>query len=149
MRRAANPDPSTLAAYQQSLDRVFERSQSIMATAPTWQASLYQSLRACYTEMCTHPDALRLHFIATAGDAAVQSTRTRHRDRLLGLLHDAREDAPPPLHAELLLSMIHATMRTQIASHKSPPDLDTAEQTFATLLFHYDVPPQAHTAEHG
>jgi hypothetical protein len=149
MRDTAKPDPRTLAAYQRSLDRVFERSRGIMATEPTWQASLYQSLRACYAEMCTHPDALRLHFIAAAGDPAVQSTRTRHRDRLLGLLHDAREDAPPPLHAELLLSMIHAAMRTQISAHKSPPDLDTAEQTFASLLFHYDVPPQAHTAEHG
>jgi hypothetical protein len=149
MRHAAKPDPSKLAAYQRSLDRVFERSCSIMATAPTWQASLYLSLRACYTEMCTHPDALRLHFITTAGDAAVQSTRTRHRDRLLGLLHDARDDAPSPLHAELLLSMIHATMRAQIASHKSPPDLDTAEHTFATLLFHYDVPRTRMPPEHG
>jgi hypothetical protein len=116
-----------------------------MVSAPTWQASLFQSLCACYTEMRTHPDALWLHFIATAHDAAVQNTRTRHRDRLLALLHDTREDAPPPLHAELLLSMIHATLRAQIAGHESPPDLDAAEHTFATLLFHYDVPPQAHT----
>jgi hypothetical protein len=57
----------------------------------------------------------------TAQDSAVQRTRTRHRDRLLALLHDSRPDAPPPLHAELLLSMIHATMRAQIARHESPP----------------------------
>jgi hypothetical protein len=40
--------------------------------------------------------------------------------------------------------MIHAAMRKQIAGHESPPDLDAAEHTFATLLFRYDVPPQAH-----
>jgi hypothetical protein len=131
----ANPD--TLAAYQRSLDRVFEHSRQLMPDAPTWQASLYQSVRACYTEMRTHPDALHMHFIATAQDPLVQRTRTRHRDRLLELLRDTRDDAPTPLHAELLLSMIHATIRTQITSHDGAPDLDSAEQTFATLLFRY------------
>jgi hypothetical protein len=130
-------DPETLAAYQRSLDRVFERSRELMPEAPSWQASLYQSVRVCYAEMRTHPDALHMHFIATAQDPLVQRTRTRHRDRLLDLLHDTRDDAPTPLHAELLLSMIHATIRTQITSHDSAPDLDTAEQTFATLLFRY------------
>lgn len=144
MSRFAHPDPSTLAAYQRSLDRVFERSRELMATAPTWQACLYHSLRACYTEMRTHPDALRLHFIATASDSSVQRVRGRHRDRLLALLHDTRADAPPPVHAELLLSMIHAAMREQIVCREAPPDLDVAEHTFATLLFQYDVPPQAH-----
>jgi hypothetical protein len=130
-------DPDTLAAYQRSLDRVFERSRHLVPDAPTWQASLYQSVRACYTEMRTHPDALHMHFIATAQDPLVQRTRTRHRDRLLELLRDTRDDAPTPLHAELLLSMIHATIRAQITSHDSAPDLDSAEQTFATLLFRY------------
>jgi hypothetical protein len=138
MSHRANADLSTLAAYQRSLDRVFEHSRELMVAAPTWQASLYQSLRACYTEMRTHPDALWLHFVVTAESPAVQKTRTRHRDRLLELLHDTRPDAPPPLHAELLLSMIHATMRAQIAGHESPPDLDAAEHTFATLLFNYE-----------
>ncbi|MGD0452201.1 MAG: hypothetical protein ABSB69_01265 [Solirubrobacteraceae bacterium] len=143
MQHGVHADPDMLAAYQRSLDRVFESSREVMAAAPTWQASLYQSLRACYTEMRTHPDALWLHFIATAQDSAVQRTRTRHRDRLVRLLHDTRHDAPPALHAELLLSMIHATMRAQIAGHETPPDLDAAEHTFATLLFHFDVPPKA------
>jgi hypothetical protein len=130
-------DPDTLAAYQRSLDRVFERSRELVPEAPTWQASLYQSVRACYTEMRTHPDALHMHFIATAQDPLVQRTRTRHRDRLLELLHETRDDAPTPLHAEMLLSMIHATIRTQITSHETAPDLDSAEQTFATLLLRY------------
>jgi hypothetical protein len=78
-----------------------------------------------------------MHFIATAQDPLVQRTRTRHRDRLLELLRETRDDAPTPLHAEMLLSMIHATIRTQITSHESAPDLDSAEQTFATLLFRY------------
>ena len=137
MMHGVHTDPDTLAAYQQSLDRVFERSRELMPDAPSWQASLYRSVRACYTEMSTHPDALRMHFIATAQDPLVQRTRTRHRDRLLNLLRDTREDAPAPLHAELLLSMIHANLRKQIAGQKRPPDLDTAEQTFATLLFRY------------
>jgi hypothetical protein len=136
----AHIDPSTLADYQRSLDRVFERSRDLMTSAPTWQASLYHSVRACYSEMRTHPDALHMHFIATTHDPLVQRTRTRHRDRLLSLLHDTREDAPTPLHAELLLSMIHATLRTQIKTHESAPDLDTAEHTFASLLFHYEAP---------
>lgn len=144
MLKETHTDPITLAAYQRSLDRVFEHSKGAMMTAPTWQASLYESLRACYTEMRTHPDALYLHFVATARDRAVQTARTRHRDRLLALLHDTREDAPTPLHAELLLSMIHASMRAQIAAHDGAPDLDAAEHTFATLLFSYDAPPQAH-----
>jgi hypothetical protein len=144
MRHGADSDPSALAAYQRSLDRVFESSRELMATAPTWQACLYQSLRACYTEMHTNPDALWLHFIATTRDSAVQRVRSRHRERLLELLRDTRADAPPPLHAELLLSMIHAAMREQVASHETPPDLDAAEHTFATLLFQYDAPPQAH-----
>jgi hypothetical protein len=144
MPHRADTDPDTLAAYQRSLDRVFEKSRQLMVSSPTWQASLYQSLRACYAEMRDHPDALWLHFIATAQDSTVQRTRSRHRDRLLALLHESRPDAPPPLHAELLLSMIHATMRAQIARRESPPDMDTAEHTFATLLFRYDAPPQAH-----
>jgi hypothetical protein len=135
-------DPDTLAAYQRSLDRVFERSRDLIPAAPTWQASLYQSVCACYTEMRTHPDALHLHFVATAQDPLVQRTRTRHRDRLLALLYDTRQDAPIPLHAEMLLSMIHASLRKQITSHARPPDLDTAEQTFATLLFQYEAPQQ-------
>jgi hypothetical protein len=144
MKQADRTDPTTLAAYQRSLDRVFESSRELIAAAPTWQASLYQSVRACYTEMRAHPDALHLHFIATVHDPLVQQTRARHRDRLLMLLHDTRGDAPTPLHAELLLSMIHATMRMQIAARETPPDLDTAEQTFATLLFHYGEAPQHH-----
>jgi hypothetical protein len=40
--------------------------------------------------------------------------------------------------------MIYAEMRKQVAAHDVPPDLDAAEHTFATLLFHYDSPPQAH-----
>lgn len=142
--RQVHTDPDTLAAYQQSLDRVFERSRHLMPDAPTWQASLYQSVRACYTEMRTHPDALHMHFIATVQDPLVQRTRTRHRDRLLDLLRDTREDAPAPLHAELLLSMIHASLRRQITTDESPPDLDTAEQTFATLLFRYGDVPERH-----
>ncbi|HXQ01280.1 MAG TPA: hypothetical protein VN845_14605 [Solirubrobacteraceae bacterium] len=139
-----NPDDA-LVAYQRSLDRVFENSRHLMATAPTWQASLYHSVRACYTEMHTHPDALHLHFVVTTHDPLVQRTRARHRDRLLALLQDTRQDAPTPLHAELLLSMIHATMRMQIATRANPPDLDTAEHTFATLLFHYGAAPQHHS----
>lgn len=142
--REVRADPDTLAAYQRSLDRVFERSRQLMPAAPTWQASLYHSVRACYTEMRTNPTALHMHFIATARDPLVQRTRTRHRDRLLNLLLDAREDAPTPLHAELLLSMIHASLRRQITNDESPPDLDTAEHTFATLLFHYGEAPEHH-----
>jgi hypothetical protein len=144
MQHRLHTDPDALAAYQRSLDRVIERSRSLIPAAPTWQASLYESLRACYAEMRAHPDALRLHFILTAQDSAVQRTRTRHRDRLVSLLRDTRPDAPPQLHAELLLSMIHAAMRAQIAGNDSPPDLDAAEHTFATLLFEYHEPPQAH-----
>jgi hypothetical protein len=137
MMHRVRADTDTLAAYQRSLDRVFERSRELMPEAPTWQASLYQSVRACYTEMRTHPDALHMHFIATAQDPLVQRARTRHRDRLLDLLCETRDDAPTLLHAELLLSMIHATIRTQITSQECAPDLDSAEQTFATVLFRY------------
>jgi hypothetical protein len=140
VRHTAHADPDTLAAYQRSLDRVYERSREVMETAPTWQASLYRVLCACYTEMSADPDALYLHFIATAQDRSVARTRARHRDRLLALLSLTREDAPAPLHAELMLGMIHATLRAQVAAQESPPDLDAAEQTFATLLFHYDMP---------
>jgi hypothetical protein len=48
------------------------------------------------------------------GYRVVQQTRSRHRRRLLALLHDARTDAPVPLHAELLLNQIHSTLREQI-----------------------------------
>jgi len=37
--------------------------------------------------------------------------------------------------------MIHARMRAQIARRETPPDLDAAEHAFATLLFHYELPP--------
>jgi hypothetical protein len=147
MRREPSPDahpsPATLAAYQRSLDRVFALSRDLIPKAPTWQAGLYQSVRACYTEMRSHPDALRLHFIATATDAAVQRTRGRHRARLLALLDETRDDAPPLLHAELLLSMIHRTLRAKIVDGEAPPALDDAEQTFATLLFDYRAPTAA------
>jgi hypothetical protein len=138
MRHTAQADPDTLAAYERSLDRVYQHSREVMASAPTWQASLYRALSACYLEMCSDPDALYLHFIATAQDSSVARARARHRDRLLSLLSVTREDAPTPLHAELLLGMIHATIRFQVASQEDPPDLDAAEQTFATLLFDYD-----------
>jgi len=143
MRRTTQQTPSTLAAYQRSLDRVFAQSRTLVPEAPTWQAGLFQSVRACYGEMRAHPDALHLHFVATTRDAGVQEIRGRHRDRLLRLLRDTRLDAPPPLHAELMLSMIHTTLRTQIASRPEPLDLDDAEQTFATLLFHYEAPQAA------
>ncbi len=140
MQHTAHADPDSLAAYQRALDRVYEHSREVMESAPTWQASLYMTLCACYLEMCSDPDALYLHFIATAQDGSVQRTRARHRDRLLALLSLTREDAPAPLHAELMLAMIHATMRALVAEQESPPDLDAAEQTFATLLFHYEAP---------
>jgi hypothetical protein len=133
-------DPATLAAYQRSLDRVFAQSSQLIPAAPTWQAGLYHAVRACYTEMRAHPDALHLHFIATTHDPTVQHTRSRHRQRLLALLHDTRADAPVPLHAELLLNQIHSTLREQIAAGRTPPDLDEADQTFATLLFDYRAP---------
>jgi hypothetical protein len=70
----------------------------------------------------------------------VQCTRSRHRQRLLALLHDTRADAPVPLHAELLLNQIHSTLREQIAAGHAPPNLDEADQTFTTLLFDYRAP---------
>jgi hypothetical protein len=136
-------DPITLAGYQRSLDHVFARSRTLLPEAPTWQAGLYQTVRACYTEMRAHPDALRLHFIATTRDPVVQRTRSRHRQRLLALLRETRADAPLPLHAELLLNQIHSTLREQIARGHAPPPLDEADQTFATLLFDYRAPSAA------
>jgi hypothetical protein len=136
-------DPITLAGYQRSLDRVFARGRTLLPEAPTWQAGLYETVRACYTEMRAHPDALRLHFIATTRDPVVQRTRSRHRQRLLALLRETRADAPLPLHAELLLNQIHSTLREQIARGHTPPPLDEADQTFATLLFDYRAPSAA------
>jgi len=131
---------TTITDYQRSLDRVFAQSRELIPAAPTWQAGLYHAIRACYTEMSAHPDALHLHFIATSTDPLVQRTRSRHRARLLRLLQTTRADAPVPLHAELLLNQIHATLREQIADGHEPPDLDAADQTFATLLFDYRAP---------
>jgi hypothetical protein len=136
-------DVVTLAAYQRSLDRVFAQSRTLIPEAPTWQAGLYHAVRACYTEMRAHPEALHLHFVATTRDAVVQRTRSRHRRRLLALLRDTRADAPLPLHAELLLNQIHSTLREQIAGGRTPPALDEADQTFATLLFDYRAPSAA------
>ncbi len=138
----AHADRDALAAYQRSLDRVFEQSRSLMESAPTWQASLYWTLCACYTEMSADPNALYMHFLATAQDGSVQRTRARHRDRLVALLSRTREDAPRPLHAEMMLSMVHATMRAQVAACEVPPDLDAAEQIFAGLLISYDSGPR-------
>ena len=142
MLHAAHPDPLILASYQRSLDRVYERSREVMETSPSWQAGLYRSLCACYVEMCADPDLLYLHFISTAQDSSVQRARAAHRDRLLALLSLTREDAPPRLHAELLLAMIHSRVRASVAASDSPPEPDAVEQTFATLLFGYEVPPQ-------
>jgi hypothetical protein len=133
-------DPATLKAYQRSLDRVFAQSRALIPEAPTWQAGLYHTVRACYTEMRSHPDALHLHFIATTRDPVVQRTRSRHRARLLALLRDTRADAPLALHAELLLNQIHSTLRERIARGEAPPALDEADQTFAELLFDYHAP---------
>jgi hypothetical protein len=133
-------DPATLAAYQRSLDRVFAQSRELIPAAPSWQAGLYHAVRACYTEMRAHPDALHLHFIGTTRDPLVQRTRSRHRARLLRLLQATRADAPLALHAELLLNQIHSTLRKQIADGHGPPDVDAADQTFATLLFDYTAP---------
>ncbi len=135
---AQTVDTRALQDYQRSLDLVYEHSRELMADAPTWQAALYQSLRACYTEMSSHPECLRLHFITTGQDPEVQRVRSAHRDRLLVLLDEVREDAPSEAQGALLLNMIHRMMRTQIINHEVPPDLDAAEHTFATLLFHYE-----------
>ncbi|MDW5595319.1 hypothetical protein VSS74_13305 [Conexibacter stalactiti] len=135
LRSEPTPDPAALADYQRVLDRVFERSRELIESAPTWQAGLYRAVLACYTEMRSNPQALHLHFIATMRDARVLQTRVRHRDRLLALLARTRDDAPDSLHGEFLLNMIHASMRTQIKAGATPPDLDAAEQTFATILW--------------
>lgn len=136
-------DASTLAAYQGTLDRVYECSHELMAAAPSWQAALYQSLRTCYTEMSANPAALRLHFIATFHDPAVHEVRRAHRARLLSLLDDTRADAPERAQSDMLLSTIHKLIREQVIRGETPPDLDTAERTFATLLFDYDSPQRA------
>ncbi|MDO8212314.1 hypothetical protein [Conexibacter sp. CPCC 206217] len=135
MRRDPTPDPAALADYQRVLDRVYERSRGLIADAPTWQAGLYRSVLACYTEMRSNPNALQLHFVATMRDSRVLQTRVRHRDRLLALMARTRDDAPDSLHGEFLLNMIHASMRAQIKAGATPPDLDAAEQTFATILW--------------
>ncbi len=136
-------DTYTLQSYQRSLDHVYELSRALISSAPTWQAGLYESLRACYTEMSTHPESLRLHFIETAHAPAVQQIRRAHRTRLLAQLDELRDDAPAAAQAEALLSMIHAMIRNQIVRRQQPPDLDTAEHTFATLLFNYETPQPA------
>ncbi len=136
MRQEPRPHAELLTDYQRVLDDVYERSRTLVPAAPTWQAALYESVRACYTQMRSHPEALHLHFIATTRDPDVQRTRTRHRARLLRMLHETRVDAPPDVHAELLLSMIHTALRKQVLDHETPPALDEAEHTFASLLFH-------------
>jgi hypothetical protein len=143
MRRDQRTTPATIAAYRRSLDRVFDRSLELLPAAPTWQSGLFLSVRTCYTEMRAHPEALHLHFVATTSDPGVRRVRVAHRDRLLALLAESRRDAPPPLHAELMLSMIHATLSAEIARHGEAPDLDGAERTFASLLFHYEAPQAA------
>lgn len=126
---------AALDSYQRVLDRVFERSRELVEAAPTWQAGLYRCMLACYAEMRAEPEVLELHFVATMRDARLLRVRVRHRDRLLGLLSCTREDAPAQLHGEFLLNMIHASMRAQIRAGETPPDLDAAEQTFATILW--------------
>lgn len=135
MRREPTPDPAALADYQRVLDRVYERSRQLIADAPTWQAGLYRSVLACYTEMRSNPGALQLHFVTTMRDSRVLQTRVRHRDRLLALMARTRDDAPDSLHGEFLLNMIHASMRAQVKAGATPPDLDAAEHTFATILW--------------
>lgn len=135
MRRDPSPGPAELADYRRLLDRVYEHSRGLIADAPTWQAGLYRSVLACYTEMRSNPSALRLHFLTTMRDERALRTRAHHRDRLLALMASTRYDAPERLHAEFLLNMIHASMRTQIRQGATPPDLDAAERTFATILW--------------
>lgn len=130
-----DPRQAALEHYQGVLDRVYDASGDLLRRAPTWQAGLYQSVRACYTEMRADPAALEMHFVTTGHDEAVQRVRTRHRARLLRLLFTSRDDAPEPTQAEMMLSMIHATMRAHIEASETPPNLDQAEQTFASLLF--------------
>ncbi|MEV4419686.1 TetR/AcrR family transcriptional regulator [Patulibacter sp. NPDC049589] len=134
-RAPLDPADAMLAQYRIVLDRVYAGSRDLLVRAPTWQAALYQAVRACYVQMRSSPDALQTHFITTARDERVQRIRGRHRERLLELLMDVRDDAPERTHAELMLTMIHATMRAHIQARETPPDLDEAEQTFATLLF--------------
>jgi hypothetical protein len=128
-------DEAALAGYRRVLDVVFERSRELIAQAPTWQAGLFRSVLACYAEMRSDPDALQLHFVATMREPHVLAARMRHRDRLLALLRETREDAPDALHGEFLLNLIHASMRARLAVGESPPDLDAAEQIFATVLW--------------
>lgn len=135
MRREQPPDAAALADYQRVLDTVYERARALIADAPTWQAGLYRSVLACYTEMRSNPDALQLHFVTTMRDPHVLQTRVRHRDRLLALMARMRADAPDALHGEFLLNMIHASMRAQIKAGATLPDLDAAEHTFATILW--------------
>ena len=134
-RRQQPADAAAIAAYQRVLDRVFARSRELIPAAPTWQAGLYRSVLACYTEMRSEPRVLELHFVATMRDPQVLRTRVRHRDRLLALLAELRDDAPDALHGEFLLNLIHASMRTQIRAGAAPPDLEAAERTFAAILW--------------
>lgn len=135
MHGEPSTDAAALAGYQRALDRVYERSRDLLREAPTWQAGLYRAVLACYAEMRSDPEVLRLHFVATMREPHVLRTRVRHRDRLLALLARTREDAPEALHAEFLLNLIHASMRTQIKAGAAPPDLDAAERTFASILW--------------
>ncbi|MEV4423246.1 hypothetical protein AB0L40_25205 [Patulibacter sp. NPDC049589] len=135
MRRAGQVAEPDIAAYQRVLDRVFARSRPLLRDAPTWQAALFASVRGCYAEMRSNPEALEMHFVTTGRDERVQRTRTAHRDRVLALLGDVRDDVPEPIQAEMALTMIHSTMCAHVAADEAPPALDDAEQTFATLLF--------------
>jgi hypothetical protein len=141
MRREA-PTELDVASYQRVLDRVYRRSRDLLPSAPSWRAGLYLSVRACYAEMRSEPDALQMHFVVTTSDPQVQQVRTDHRERLLALLDASRDDAPERVQAELALSMIHATIRARIVAGEPPPDVDAAEQTFATVLFRYDATPR-------
>lgn len=134
-RRPGGPDAAEIAAYQHVLDRVYDRSRVLLREAPTWQAALYASVCGCYSEMRSNPEALEMHFVTTGLDVRVQRTRTAHRDRVLALLSDVRDDVPDPLQAEMALSMIHAAMRAHVVADETPPEIDDAKQTFATLLF--------------
>lgn len=131
----SRPGEQAIARYQRLLDRVYADSRAWLRDAPTWQSGLYASVRGCYTEMRSHPAELEMHFVTTTRDARVQRVRTAHRDRLLALLFDVRDDVPEPVQAELALTMIHATMCAHVAGREVPPELDEAEQTFAELLF--------------
>lgn len=128
-------DAAAIAAYERVLDGVFERSRELIPAAPTWQAGLYRSVLACYAAMRSEPRVLELHFVATMRDPRVLRTRVRHRDRLLALLAETRDDAPDALHGEFLLNLVHASMRTQLRAGAAPPDLDAAERTFAAILW--------------